>query len=42
MAYPYRIYLTDDQRTALRRVIGTGIAPASMLTRARVPAAGDV
>lgn len=36
MAYPYRIVLTDDQRAELRTLIGSGSAPARMLTRARI------
>ena len=34
MAYPYRVGLTEEQRTALRRLVGTGIAPARMRSRA--------
>lgn len=36
MAYPYRVHLTDDQRAELRGLVGSGIAPARMLTRARI------
>ena len=36
MAYPYRVSLTEAARAELRTVIGSGIAPARMLTRARV------
>ncbi len=36
MAYPYRIVLTDDQRAELRTLICAGVAPARMLTRARI------
>ncbi len=36
MAYPYRVVLSDDQRAELRGLVGSGIAPARMLTRARV------
>lgn len=36
MAYPYRIQLTEAQRAYLRGVIGSGIAPTRMLTRARI------
>lgn len=36
MAYPYRIVLTDEQRAELRSLIGTGVAPARTLTRARI------
>lgn len=36
MAHPYRVMLAEDQRAELRGLIGSGIAPARMLTRARV------
>ncbi len=36
MAYPYRVVLTEDQRAELRGLVGSGVAPARMLTRARV------
>ena len=36
MAYPYRVSLTDEQRAELRGLVGTGVAPARMLTRARI------
>jgi len=36
MAYPYRVHLTDDQCAELRGLVGSGIAPARMLTRARI------
>ena len=36
MAYPYRVLLDADQRAELRTFVGSGIAPARMLTRARV------
>ncbi len=36
MAYPYRIVLDDAQRAELRTLVGSGVAPARMLTRARV------
>jgi hypothetical protein len=36
MAYPYRVSLTEEQRAELRGLIGSGVAPARMLTRARV------
>lgn len=36
MAYPYRVSLTEAERAELRTLIGSGIAPARMLTRARV------
>lgn len=36
MAYPYRVVLDETQRAHLRTLVGTGSAPARMLTRARV------
>ena len=36
MAYPYRVFLDDRQRARLRTLVGSGAAPARMLTRARV------
>ncbi len=36
MAYPYRVALTVEQRADLRTLVGSGRAPARMLTRARV------
>lgn len=36
MAYPYRVVLSDDQRAELRGLVGSGVAPARMLTRARL------
>ncbi len=36
MAYPYRVFLTEAQRAELRGLVGCGVAPARMLTRARV------
>ncbi len=36
LAYPYRVVLTDDQRAELRTLIGSGVAPARPLTRARI------
>ncbi len=36
MAYPYRIVLTEAQRAELRGLIGSGVAPARTLTRARI------
>jgi hypothetical protein len=36
MAYPYRVVLTEEQRAELRSLVGTGVAPARMLTRARI------
>jgi hypothetical protein len=36
MAYPYRVILSEEQRAALRGLVGSGVAPARMLTRARI------
>jgi len=36
MAYPYRVELTKTQRAELRGLVGSGTAPARMLTRARI------
>ena len=36
MAYPYRVILTEEQRAELRSLIGSGVAPARMVTRARI------
>jgi hypothetical protein len=36
MAYPYRVVLTEEQRAYLRTLVGSGIAPARLLTRARI------
>lgn len=36
MAYPYRVHLSDEQRAELRGLVGSGIAPARQLTRARI------
>jgi hypothetical protein len=36
IADPYRVHLTDDQRAEVRGLVGSGIAPARMLTRARI------
>jgi hypothetical protein len=36
MAYPYRVVLTEEQRAELRSLVGAGVAPARMLTRARI------
>jgi Homeodomain-like domain len=36
MAYPYRVILTEAQRAYLRTLVGSGIAPARQLTRARI------
>jgi transposase len=35
VAYPYRVFLDDQQRAELRTLVGSGVAPARMLTRAR-------
>ncbi len=36
MAYPYRVVLTEQQRAHLRTFVGSGVAPARLLTRARI------
>ena len=36
MTYPYRVSLTEAERAKLRTLVGSGVAPARMLTRARV------
>lgn len=36
MPYPYRIILSEEERAALRTLIGAGTAPARTLTRARI------
>lgn len=36
MVYPNRVELTEEQRAELRGLVGSGIAPARMLTRARI------
>ena len=36
MAYPYRVFLAHDQRAALRTLVGSGVAPARLVTRARI------
>jgi hypothetical protein len=36
VAYPYRVVLTEAQRAELRGLVGSGVAPARMLTRARI------
>jgi len=36
VAYPYRVFLTEEQRAELRGLVGSGVAPARMLTRARI------
>ncbi len=41
MAYPYRVVLTEAQRAELRGLVGSGSAPARMLTRARILLTAD-
>lgn len=36
MASPYRIVRTGDELAQLRSLVGAGVAPARMLTRARI------
>lgn len=36
MAYPYRIVLTEEQRAKPRGRVGSGVALARMLIRARI------
>lgn len=36
MASPYRVVLSDGQRAELRGLVGSGTAPARMLTRGRI------
>lgn len=36
MAYPYRVVLTEAQRAELRGLVGSGLAPARTITRARI------
>ncbi len=36
MAYPYQILLSEEERADLRELVGSGIAPARTLTRARI------
>ena len=36
MAYPFRVVLTEEQRAELRGLVGSGVAPARTLTRARI------
>ena len=36
MAYPYRVVLTEAQRAGLLGLVSGGVAPARMLTRARI------
>lgn len=36
MAYPYRVILSENQRAELRTLVSAGVAPARMLTRARI------
>ena len=41
MAYSFRVVLTDEQRAHLRTLVGSGTAPARLLTRARILLKGD-
>ncbi len=36
MAFPYRTILSAEERAELRGLVGAGVAPARMLTRARI------
>ncbi len=36
MAYPYRVVLSEAQRAQLRDLVGSGVAPARTITRARI------
>lgn len=36
MAYPYRIVLSAEERAELGGLVSTGVAPARMVTRARI------
>jgi len=36
VAYPFRVVLSEEQRAELRGLVGSGTAPARMLTRARI------
>jgi len=36
MSYPYRVMLTEAQRAELHGLVGSGVAPARTLTRARI------
>lgn len=36
MAYRYRVELSEEERGYLRGLVGSGIAPARMITRARM------
>ena len=36
VAYPYRVELTEAQRAELRGLVGAGVAPARLPTRARI------
>ena len=36
MTYPYRVALSEEQGAELRGLVGSGTAPARMLTRARI------
>jgi len=36
MAYPYRVFLTAEQRAEVRGLVGGGVAASRQLTRARI------
>lgn len=36
MAYRYRVELSEEERAQMRGLVGSGVAPARMLTRARI------
>ncbi len=36
MPYPYRVVLTEEERAHVHELVGSGIAPARKLTRARI------
>jgi Homeodomain-like domain len=36
MVYPFRVAPTEEQRAELRGLVGSGVAPARTLTRARI------
>lgn len=36
MAYPFRVVLSEAQRAQLRDLVGSGVAPARTITRARI------
>ncbi len=40
-AYPSRVVLTEVQRAELRGLVGSGVAPARMVTRARILLTAD-